>query len=101
MNDTCDDIKIPDRNQNLQKSNAETGAWKYFNTYEKVDMKKRQKDVLKDEILSIAVRIAKAREAKKNMKYNAETGVLEGTWKVPEVENMNRHFEEGARYYRL
>jgi hypothetical protein len=64
-------------------------------------MKKRQKDLLKDEILSIAVRIAKAREAKKNMNYNTESGILEGTWKVPEVENMGRHFDEGARYYRI
>ena len=101
MTDTCEKVKIADRNQIPQKSNAETSAWKYFNTYERIDMKRRQKDILKDEILSIAVRIAKAREAKKNMKYNVNTGNLEGTWKVPDVENVGRTMEEGARYYRV
>jgi hypothetical protein len=47
------------------------------------------------------MRIAKAREAKKNMSYNAENGTLEGNWRVPEIEAMNRHYEEGARYFRL
>lgn len=85
----------------VRKTNGETSGWKFFNSFEKQDMKKKQKEVLKDEILSIAMRIAKAREAKKNMAYNADTGTLEGTWKVPEVEAMNRHFEEGNRYFRL
>lgn len=101
MNDTSEMSKIRDENRKPQKSNAETGAWKYFNSYEKTDMKRWQKDILKDEILSIAVRIAKAREAKKNMNYNVDTGILEGTWKVPDVENIGRTMEEGARYYRL
>jgi hypothetical protein len=57
--------------------------------------------MLKDEILSIAMRIAKAREAKKNMTYNADAGILEGNWKVPEIEAFNRNFEEDARYFRI
>jgi hypothetical protein len=57
--------------------------------------------MLKDEILSIAMRIAKAREAKKNMTYNADAGILEGNWKVPEIESFNRNFEEDARYFRI
>jgi hypothetical protein len=35
------------------------------------------------------------------MNYNSESGLLEGTWKVPDVENMGRFYEEGSRYFRL
>lgn len=35
------------------------------------------------------------------MKYNPDTGALEGTWRVPEIEGMNRRFEEDARFYNL
>ena len=41
--------------------------WKSFNSYEKVDQHKHNKDLLRDEINNIAMRIVKAREAKKQL----------------------------------
>lgn len=35
------------------------------------------------------------------MNYNVDAGILEGTWKVPDVENIGRQMEEGSRFYRL
>jgi len=41
--------------------------WKSFNSYEKRDQHKDNKDMLRDEINNIALRIVKAREAKKQL----------------------------------
>ena len=41
--------------------------WKAFNSYEKVDQQSHNKDLLRDEINNIALRIVKAREAKKQL----------------------------------
>jgi len=49
------------------KSNPEMLQWKSFNQYEKVDQHRHNKDMLRDEINNIALRIAKAREAKKQL----------------------------------
>jgi protein tyrosine phosphatase len=57
--------------------------------------------MLKDEITNIAMRIVKAREAKTNMTFSEETGTLQGTWKVGEVELMNKGFNEANRYYNV
>ena len=73
--------------------------WKMHNNYERKDHFFKTKEVLKDEITNIAMRIVKAREAKSNMVYNHETGKLHGTWKVPEVELMTKNTDESNRYY--
>jgi hypothetical protein len=59
------------------------------------------KDLLKDEINNIALKIVKVRETKNNMRYNPDTGKLEGAWKVPEVESMNRKYNECERFYNI
>lgn len=33
------------------------------------------------------------------MTYNPDTKKMQGSWKVPEVESMNRQFNETSRYY--
>ena len=73
--------------------------WKFYNSYEQMDHQQKSKELLRDEINNITLKIVKAREAKSNMKYNPDTGKLEGTWKVPEVESISRKFNEGVRYY--
>ena len=73
--------------------------WKMHNNYERKDHFFKTKEVLKDEITNIAMRIVKAREAKSNMVYNHDTGKLHGTWKVPEVELMTKNTDESNRYY--
>ena len=55
--------------------------------------------MLRDEINNIALRIVKVREAKNNMKYNTESGSVDGAWRVPKIESMDRKFGEEARYF--
>jgi hypothetical protein len=62
-------------------------------------MQFKQKMMLKDEITDLAMRIVKAREAKENMEISTETGQKVGSWKVPDVEIMNRGVSEGNRYF--
>jgi len=57
------------------------------------------KDLLKDEINNIALKLVKVREAKNTMRYNPDSGQLEGSWRVPEVESMNRKYNEGTRFF--
>lgn len=73
--------------------------WKTFNNFERKDHKFNQKEQLKDEINNIAMRIVKAREAKNNMVYSIETGKMNGAWKVPEVEHMNKGLIEANRFF--
>jgi len=60
--------------------------WKSFNNYEKKDNRFKQRELLKDEINSIAARIVKAREASSNMVYSVDTGKLQQNWKSSNVE---------------
>ena len=60
--DSCDAVRriaspkiFVDENQN--------GKWKQYDNFEKRDSKFRKKEILKDEIQNIAMRIVKAREA--------------------------------------
>ena len=46
--------------------------WKSFNSYEKVDQHRNNKELLRDEINNIALRIVKAREAKKQLQIHIE-----------------------------
>ena len=73
---------------------CEEQKWKSFNNFEKNDHKATKKQMLKDEITNIAMRIVKAREAQENLSFCEETGKLHGTWKVGEVEMMNKGFGE-------
>lgn len=41
MNDTCEQTKISDQNITAHKTNADTSGWKFFNSFEKKDMKKK------------------------------------------------------------
>ena len=51
--------------------------WKSFNSYEKKDNRFKQREMLKDEINSIAARIIKAREASNNMVFSVDTGKMQ------------------------
>ena len=81
MIDSCDQV-----GKNVaSKSYAETnGEWKNFNSFEQRDQKFRSKEVLKDEINNIAMRIVKAREAQMSMTYHQD--LTSGSFKVPDVE---------------
>ena len=67
IHDTCDMIKIKTDKKDEYKTNPEMMQWKSFNNYEQVDQQRHNKDMLRDEINNIALRIAKAREAKKQL----------------------------------
>jgi hypothetical protein len=83
--------------------------WKAFNSFEKVDQHSHNKDLLRDEINNIALRIVKAREAKKQLQkqIGADKDSVQGSksacesWRVPEIEHFNRGFNEATRYYNL
>jgi len=49
--------------------------------------------------MTLALKLSKAREDSKNMTYNSDIQKMTGTWKVPEIESMNRTFNEANRYY--
>ena len=78
---------------------ADDNAWKFFNNYERQNIKRTQKDLLRDEINNLALKIVKVREAKNNMKYNQDAGMMEGSWRVPQVEKMDKRFSEHYRYF--
>ena len=81
MIDSCDQVG----KDIASKSYAETnGEWKNFNSFEQRDQKFRSKEVLKDEINNIAMRIVKAREAQMSMTYHPD--LTSGSFKVPDVE---------------
>ena len=67
IHDTCDMIKIKTDKKDDYKTNPEMLQWKSFNNYDQVDQQRHNKDMLRDEINNIALRIAKAREAKKQL----------------------------------
>ena len=67
IHDTCDLIKVKTDKNDAYKTNQEMMQWKSFNNYDQVDQKTHNKDMLRDEINNIALRIAKAREAKKQL----------------------------------
>lgn len=56
---------------------------------------------MRDEINNIALRIVKIREAKNNMRYNPDTGLLEGDWKPKAVETLERKHNEANRFFKL
>ena len=79
---------------NGRKTNGDTSGWKFFNSFEKKDLRHKTREILKDEINNIALRIAKAREVKESMSQN-------GTWRVPgDVEANARVIDEGSRFFR-
>jgi hypothetical protein len=55
--------------------------------------------MLRDEINNIALRIVKAREAKNNLRYNPDSGKIEGNWRVPTLEKVERAFTEQSRFF--
>jgi hypothetical protein len=48
------------------------------------------KEAMSNELMALALKVSKAREDAQNMTYNPDTQKMNGTWKVPEVESMNR-----------
>ena len=84
----------PDRTINAVKQ-----KWKEFDSFENQDIQKIQRNELIQENTVLALKIKKSREA--NLVYSNELGKMVGSWKVPEVEGLNRTFNEGTRYYNL
>lgn len=54
---------------------------------------------MSNELMALALKVSKAREDAQNMTYSSDAKKMTGNWKVPEVESMNRTFNEGSRYY--
>jgi hypothetical protein len=67
LNDTQGLVKTEEPPNNGRISNQQNSQWKFFNSFEKNDLKTRTREILKDEINNIAFRIAKAREMKEQM----------------------------------
>lgn len=96
----------PDKNktayENFCRVSQDSRQWKSFNNFEN-ENKFQQKQMLRDEISNITMRIVKAREAQKNMIY-ADSDCqrqLQKTWKVGEVELMTKGFSERNRFFNL
>ena len=45
---------------------------------------------MNNELMALALKVSKARDDANNMTYNHDTKKMNGSWKVPEVESMNR-----------
>ena len=45
---------------------------------------------MNNELMALALKVSKARDDANNMTYNPDTKKMNGSWKVPEVESMNR-----------
>ena len=54
---------------------------------------------MNNELMALALKVSKARDDANNMTYNPDTKKMNGSWKVPEVESMNRQFNETSRYF--
>lgn len=66
--DSCDAVRNQQKSAIFQSENL-AGEWKQFNNFEQKDAKFKKKEILKDEIQNIAMRIVRAREAQMNMTY--------------------------------
>ena len=82
---------------------AEAQRGKEYNNYELKDHKNLTKEALKTEINNMTHKIALAREAKLKATTGTTYGALNmtsyGNWKVPEIEQVNRSFNEASRFY--
>lgn len=81
---------------------AEAERWKEYNSYELRDHKNKTKERLKDEINNISHRIATQRAAVMNATTYGKKGMSStnyGDWKAPEIEQINRNFNEASRFY--
>ena len=82
---------------------AESQRWKEFNNYETKDHQFRTKEALKQEINNIYYRIALARDAqltnKKMATVDVDPSSTLASWKVPDIEQSARFFDEKARFY--
>lgn len=76
-------------------SNETNGVWKQFNNYERKDFKQKTQEALKDEINNLALKIHEQRTAMGNSTYSNN----QQSWRVPDVEVMDRTFQEGARFF--
>ena len=92
LNDAQELVKPAPTINNAYQSNAQKSEWKFFNSYETQDYQLKTREMLKDEINNIALRIARAREVKNKMS--------QGAWLVPEIESNARVIDEGARFHR-
>ena len=97
LNDTSDVMK-PSAPTGIM-DNATAFKWKQFNSFERKDHKAAVKQEISNEIMSLALQLSKARDDTKNMTYNSSINRMTGNWKVPEIESMNRTFNESARFY--
>ena len=97
LNDTSDAVRKAANGDIMD--NATALKWKQFNSFEKKGHKAIIKQEMSNEIMTLALKLSKAREDSKNMTYNSDIQKMTGSWKVPEIESMNRTFNEANRYY--
>ena len=65
-----------------------------------MDHRRRTQEKIKEEINNISHRIASVREAQMNATtYGSTNACSNYDWKVPEVEQINRNFNEHARFF--
>lgn len=81
---------------------AEAERWKEFNSFEPRDHNTKTKERLREQINSNTWEIALNRDAEmhaRQQSYGLAQTQKHYSWKVPEIEQINRHFVENKRFY--
>lgn len=73
---------------------ARQQEWKSFSNFDKLDHQRVTKNLLKDEIADITMKVAKTRESGSNSQ-------VINTWKPNAIEHLQRQTQEGGRFYEL
>ena len=79
----------------MAKTTAESQRWKEFNSFESKDHNTRTRDRLKEQLNSNTWEIAMDRDAEmhaRQQSYGLAQTQKHYSWKVPEIEQINRHF---------
>lgn len=81
---------------------AEAERWKEYNSYEQRDHNTKTKERMREQFNSETWEIALKRDAEmhaRNQSYGLSQTQKHFSWKVPEIEQINRHFNENQRFY--
>ena len=86
--------------QGVRKAEAE--RWKEYNSYEARDHNAKTRERLREQFNSNTWEIALNREAEIGARaesYGLPQSQKHYSWKVPEIEQINRHFKENTRFF--
>lgn len=82
---------------------AEAERWKEYNSYENKDHNQKTREKLREQINNATHDIAVRRDAELDARRQNFAGYANTqkhySWKVPEIEQINRNFNENTRFY--